>query len=317
MTHSRHTYRHTRTHNKKAMETSVIHDGCYTFRRFQLPDAGVMEDTLAATFVITMAGSTERQSAIKGQLFERLHLTRTIYMVENAGFRNCAKPDLCEQTSNYDILHANIAIFEFAEAAYPGQIIAVMEDDMLWTAEAVHTPKHWAHITQFVHNHTDTMDHYMVGAMVIPCCMTPVLYDLRHIHTLFATCGQLVIHTPRGMSKVRVGYRSVDRCKWHTWQHVDIIFSTHTTYTYYRPLAIQVVEATENSRIWQTWYLRFVITLYGLDRIETAERGWDQARTTSIIISILVMLIATYVVLGGLAFAARRIACALPHCGTF
>ena len=293
-----HTHTHTRTHTNKQTNMSstvAIQDGCYTFRRFQLPDAGVMEDTLAATFVITMAGSTERQSAIQAQLFERLHLTRTIYMVENAGFRHCAKPDLCEQQSNHDLLHANIAIFEYAEAAYPGQMIAVVEDDMLWTAEAVRTTKHWDHIAQFLRRHVDKMDHYLVGAGLYLCGFLPVLFDPRHIRLLRGSATQLVIHTPRGMSKVCAGYQSADRCKWTNWNHVDHLFGTHTAYTYFRPLAVQVFLETENSKVWKTGFHRFYHKLCGVDRIETVERGWDTARTIAIIVSVLVMLLVAYV----------------------
>ena len=62
---------------------------CYTFKKIQFKK-GIYDDSIDATYIITMEDSIDRHKNINEQL-KNIHPTKIVYIVFNKGFKKCEK----------------------------------------------------------------------------------------------------------------------------------------------------------------------------------------------------------------------------------
>ena len=82
---------------------------CYNFKK-KIYKNGVYDQTIDATYIITMENNKSRHNNIEKQL-KKCKLTKITYIVYNKGFKNCEK-NLIKNKSNYDLIHCNLEIFK-------------------------------------------------------------------------------------------------------------------------------------------------------------------------------------------------------------
>lgn len=179
---------------------------------------------IQTTVVITMVGSTRPYM----QQLREVRPTRTVLVLHNCGLRTCPKDDVT--TTAEDLWHANQHIFHmFRDEPLP---ILVLEDDVVFT-RSLDAPT----IEGFLARHPDAA--YNLGGL--PLVSYPV--SRRHLRGLVHGFAHAVVYTA-GARRALLGKKI-------RWLH-DLELGLHVPlYCPLRPMAVQPIQSTENSRMWR------------------------------------------------------------------
>ena len=231
------------------------------------------------TFVLTMEGSP-RRARYMAQL--RAHRpTGRVVILHNRGRARCAKPGWV-RNSAHDLWHANLT----ALARAPAFPVLVLEDDNEFTPTAL---AHAREVEAFLSARSD-VDLYSLGG--IPLVSAPTA-AAHHMRLFLGTLSHAWIYTASGAAKL-ASLRPTDR-SW--WTHDLAVTAAVRGYTSAVPLAVQRMEPTENSRVWDsTGLLSLYMTSYG-DRLVPIHHAFGRAGglvpVATLLMVILVAAVAT------------------------
>jgi hypothetical protein len=220
--------------------------------------AAPMLPSAAAAYVLTLHQT---------DTFPRLHgVARRTYVQRNASFKTCAKG--CVSATNEDLTHAYARLFATIHDEGP---VVVFEDDahLLETA-----PEDLAAIDGFVSTRAFSgLSVYSLGSvgLTVPCGGGHWRY------VLFNGMTHAAIYSDAARAHVvRVRPCEVKHID------VDVIGAMGPHYTYHRPVAVQALRETENSRNWfgnslpeRAWarIMRFLIRVSDMDTDPRAAFG--------------------------------------------
>ena len=224
--------------------------GCY---RLELVAecATPMLPSAAAAYVLTLHAT---------ETFPRLHgVARRTYVQRNESFKTCAKG--CVRATNQDITHAYARLFATIRDEGP---VVVFEDDAHLLENAA---EDLAAIDGFVSTRAfgAGLSVYALGSvgLTVPCGGGHWRY------VSFQGMTHAVIYS----DAARAHIARVRPCEVRHMD-MDVVRSMGPHYTYHRPVAVQALGETENSRTWQgnsivqrAWarVLRWLIRLLQMD----------------------------------------------------
>ena len=202
---------------------------CYCFELLEFED-GLFEN-IDATYILHLEGNG-RLDHIHDQL-KTYHPSKKVYIVYNKGYKKCEK-DLVEQTTGYDLIHANMTVFEHAQQY---KHVLVLEDDFIFNKEVA---KHASHVDDFLKR--DDSFVYQLGGT--PAFALPI--DMHH-YFIYSGTAHSNIYTYLARKKIVDDYM----LKKHTFENMDAYVHTlFTMYMYHEPLCYQTFPLTDNRKNW-------------------------------------------------------------------
>jgi len=227
---------------------------CYNFKKITYTD-GIFTQGIDATYVLHLEGNG-RIDYIEKEL-EKYHITNTVYIVFNKGFKKCTK-SLTKQNSMYDIVDANVNIFQHANEHNYSNIL-ILEDDFIFT-EKIKDIKHIEQIQKFLVKNTNYDFMFHLGA--IPFVSIP--YDYYNNIT-FASGTHACVFSYSFRVRIIENQRAI-----HDWDqyHNKINFYMLNRYAYYTPLCYQLFPETENMKNWgvSPYIINTLIQVTALDK---------------------------------------------------
>ena len=201
--------------------------GCYRLELVAECRAPMLPSA-AAAYVLTLHET---------ETFPRLHgVARRTYVQRNASFKTCAKG--CVRATNQDLTHAYARLFATIRDEGP---VVVFEDDAHLLESA---PEDLAAIDGFVSTRAFSagLSVYSLGSagLTVPCGGGHWRYVVFH------GMAHAVIYS----DAARAHIARVRPCE---VKHIDaeVICAMGPHYTYHRPVAVQALGETENSKTWQ------------------------------------------------------------------
>jgi len=181
---------------------------------------------IKTSVLITMKDSPRRSEYLK-QLC-KFRPTARIIILHNKGFATCQKPEWVNSTA-MDLWHANITSLQLTDKP-----VLILEDDVEFLESFT---RHAAEIERFITN--KDVDIYSLGSL--PLLSIPVNRD--HIRMYVGGCAHAWIYTESGARKMVnakrvIGFHDID------------ISSQLRTYVGREPCAIQKLNNTANSKLW-------------------------------------------------------------------
>jgi hypothetical protein len=210
---------------------------CYTFSKLHFKK-GVYDESVDATYIITMEYSIDRHKNITKQL-KKLQPTKLVYVVFNKGFRKCKK-NLPENKTTFDLIHCNLEIFNHSlENKYSN--ILVLEDDFIIEDTAMDI-KHINEINKFCLQHKN--QKYTLSLGSVPMLILPYTYNFRKLSYFFGAHAFIYSKTYRlyALENKDDIYKITD---WDEYMNFKLC-----NYSYYKPLITQIFSETENQRNW-------------------------------------------------------------------
>ncbi len=211
---------------------------CYKFKKITLAN-GIMDFFVDATYVITLENSP-RMKSVYNQLYE-FKPTTNIFILINKGFKKCKK-NLFKQTTNHDLIDANLQIFLHAKKNNYKNIL-VLEDDFIFNNE-IKKNKHLSRINNFINkkNKENVIFTYNLGVLN----PYPLLPFFNNHYRYFLGGGT------HGMIYTKKFYNfAISQIKDNKINDIDKFqIKDVEMYTYKIPLCAQTVIATENSITW-------------------------------------------------------------------
>jgi len=202
---------------------------CYRFELLEFEDC--LFENVDATYILHLEGNG-RIDHIHDQL-KTYHPSKKVYIVYNKGYKKCEK-ELEKQATNYDIIHANITVFEHAQQY---KHVLVLEDDFIFSNEVMN---HAKHVDTFLER--DTKFVYQLGSN--PIIAIPI--DMYHYRTrgilahanIYSslTRKQLIDDYTQGKIKIK----NID----------SYICTIIPMYMYHKPLCYQTFPMTDNRKNW-------------------------------------------------------------------
>jgi hypothetical protein len=201
---------------------------CYRFELLEFEDC--LFQNVDATYILHLEGNG-RLDHIHEQL-KTYHPSKKVYIVYNKGYKKCEK-NLDKQTSGYDLIHANMTVFEHAKQY---KHVLVLEDDFIFSKDV---KKYAHHVDDFLKR-----DSFVYKLGCLPVFAFPV--DWYHYHDYSGTA-----HSNIYSSSSRKIMLDDYILKTHTFEHMDAyVARLFTTYMFYKPLCYQIFPKTENRKIW-------------------------------------------------------------------
>ena len=239
---------------------------CYNFLPYETKKAGVLDGCVDATYIIHLIDNGRKENILK-QL-KRVIPTKTIYIIENPGFKKCKKM-LKEQKSQFDLVDAFLNAFYHAKENDYNNIL-ILEDDFIWN-DKLNDEKVGNSICNFINEKNDTNFIYALG------CMPLIKINMgnEHQRCLFPATSHAIIYGKKFREKMLVSKeRSSISPIFELFTHWDyqIYHTEKTNYFCYRsPLCYQIFPQTENQRNWPalggiTFILIGIIRLIKLDK---------------------------------------------------
>jgi len=210
------------------------YESCYTFKKITYTD-GLFNKSIDATYIIHLDGNG-RLDSINKQLSD-YHITNTVYILFNKGFKKCKK-ELKLQRSDYDLIDANIEIFNHSKKNNYSNIL-ILEDDFIFNKH-IKSSIHINNINNYLIKNSHAKFVYHLGA--IPFFVIPHnLYTYKSI--CFAT--HATVFTKKSQDYIIEYFSKKYIDDW------DIFILKHIPrYIYYRPLCYQTIPETENKSNW-------------------------------------------------------------------
>ena len=221
-----------------------MNNSCYRFEKIK-NESGLLDNSVDATYVLHLEGNG-RLDSIRNQL-NHFHITKTVYIVFNKGYKTCEK-NLHIEAPTMDLIHAFINIFKHSvEKGYNN--ILILEDDFEFS-EKIKEPVIYEDINFFINKKADTAFVYYLGC--IPYLQIP--YYGNHNKIILSSGTHACVYS----RKTRNSVLSIDIKSIKDWDEYNNLYSSR--YMFYQPLCYQLVTDTENSREWSK-YSNITITL--------------------------------------------------------
>jgi len=224
--------------NKKITKIHQYNSKCYRFVK-QTYDSGLFDSCIDSAYVLIMENSS-RLPEIQKQLTKHKP-SSTVMMQYNQGFRKCKK-QLQKQASNYDLVDAYRNIFIHALAS-GYQSILVMEDDFFMDK---YNNDDIERICKFIR--TKHPDVYNLGALGCIGTFIGTLQDSINYHykCTVSSSSHGVIYRNSYMKEF-IKKASYGKIIGSDQFPND---KKYNVYTYYKPIAFQLIPETENSKNW-------------------------------------------------------------------
>lgn len=228
---------------KKSTQKNIknIHQNnskCYYFNT-QKYNTGLFDSCIDMAYVLTMVNSL-RLPKLNKELSEHKPST-TIVFQYNQGFRKCKKK-LKHHKSNYDLTDAYRNVFLNALVRGYSRIL-VMEDDFFMRDYKIDDIER---ICEFIKKNNPHA--YNLGASMCQSNIFDTLNDqIYHYKCDFSTATHAVIYNESFMKDfvIAASKGQIKQCD-RLWND-----KKYNTYTYYKPIAFQLIPETENM---ETWY---------------------------------------------------------------
>jgi hypothetical protein len=220
---------------------------CYRFELLEFEDC--LFENIDATYILHLEGNG-RLDHIHEQL-KTYHPTKKVYLVYNKGYK-CKE---LNKSTNYDLIHANMTIFEHAS---PYKHVLVLEDDFIFSPDVV---PHATHVDDFLKR--DTLFVYQLGSK--PLLAIPI--DMHHYRTI-GLLAHANIYSPLARKQLLQDYEENKMNDVHIDNYIKNVLPV---YMYHTPLCYQTFPMTKNRKNWhkdnavlkalENWF----ITWTGLD----------------------------------------------------
>lgn len=273
---------------------------CYTFEEHKF-SKGLLDASVDATYVINLRNNGRYDSILKEVTDYKP--TSLVYVVLNDGYKKCKKILPQAQTedtqhSALDLVDANLQIFKHANQMKYKNIL-VLEDDCFFRSD-IREEKVLHELNTFFIDYSSASFTYRLGCM--PFLMLPFL---THVPYGFYQGTHAYVIS----QKARTTAINMDESTIEDW---DMFINVLTSqYTYYKPLAYQILPETENQKFWGTFNNSVVtyickiinkiciayIKLVGVDK--KAEPGYSITYTVAKILYSLLILLVLFIVYKG------------------
>uniref|UniRef100_A0A6C0HIS7 Glycosyltransferase n=1 Tax=viral metagenome TaxID=1070528 RepID=A0A6C0HIS7_9ZZZZ len=188
-----------------------------------------------ATYVVHLETNGRLEQVRKG--LRDYFPSKNTFILFNKGYKNCKK-NLPKQTSAYDIVDANLAIFRDAREKNYRNIL-ILEDDFFFHKDI---RNHAPQVDAFILKKQDEEIFYFLGC--IPGVVFP--YDWNHYRVLLGVATHAVIYSKNYRDELlNTAQSEID-----DWDMFQMRFKPLHRYMYFKPLCYQLFPETENSKMW-------------------------------------------------------------------
>lgn len=213
-----------------------MNNNCYNLKLTEY-NIGLFDKSIDATYIIFLEGNKKRYNNIKKEL-EKNKPTKKVYILYNKGFKNCNKDKYITTTAK-DLVDCNIHIFKHAKKKNYDNIL-ILEDDYILDNK-IKNKKIIDDIDNFLLKKKNSSFSFYLGTL--PFIFIP--YNININKGLVNIYTHSVIFSKKYRENVlKYNYKSIN-C-WDIFQNKF----NFNKYYYYKPLAYQKIEATENSLNW-------------------------------------------------------------------
>jgi len=228
-----------------------MESNCYTFKKEQYKNHIFKE--VQATYVIHLEGNG-RLDNIYSQL-QKYHITETVYIVFNKGFKKCTKDEKIDKAP-LDLIDAFYTVFKDANNKGYNNIL-ILEDDFIFD-EKIADPTCSQDIDMFIKKKQNSEFIYYLGE--IPWLQTYM--GGKHHTLLFSTGTHACIYSNAFMKKMieQIKQETID--DWDSflnlsWKMLGI------RYKYDIPLCYQIFPDTDNRKNWSGSNIFTMKHIYG------------------------------------------------------
>jgi hypothetical protein len=211
---------------------------CYDYNKLSFND-GILNDSVDATYIIHLKDNG-RYDSIQQQLSE-YHITNTVYIVVNQGFKKCSKT-LTKQNTVHDLIDAYLQVFKHSlEQNY--NTILILEDDFIFS-EKIKNPVVYKDINNFLVSKKTENFIYYLGC--IPYAQT---VGLTNHNRVFISGGtHAVMYSKKNREYIISKFKPEQIIDWDCLQSMNSLY--YNKYMYYQPLCYQLFPETENKKNW-------------------------------------------------------------------
>jgi hypothetical protein len=260
---------------------------CYIFEKRQYNN-GFLDSFVDATYILTMEDSN-RKDNYEIQLKEFIP-TKIVYIVYNKGYKKCNK-ELFKQTSNYDIIDANLNIMNHSLKNNYNNIL-ILEDDFIFNKD-IKDNKIINEIKYLFYNNINDTFYFNLGPF-------PILF-----YPSLNTNIYRGIHNPASQSIIynkNIIFKITNDKNINNYYHIDqYLTKNYKNYFYKIPLSYQTIPETENKKYWagnnaQSIYDIYFIKMinyfiYLLEINSNPKLGWNRLYNILFFINYLLFII--------------------------
>lgn len=229
----------------KKEKRNMINPECYVVTK-RTYGSGIFDDSVDATFIITIVGSDRMQQA--QEQLDFIVPTKDVYIVYNSPAPECQKELVghpVEETYQ-DLTHAYIYVVQHAALLnYKGRVL-ILEDDFVWHPRLA-DPAIQGDLNTFLDSNNPRL--YALGAVWGFAFPAPWLGfgSLKHIWiNERAGSHALVISNDTRMDLLSMRWSSQRK-----WDIDEILTSYGGMYMYWEPLCVQCLTNTKNSNTYK------------------------------------------------------------------
>lgn len=206
---------------------------CYRFESVNGSDP--LFHNVDATYVIHLENNG-RLDKIKTELRQH-YPSQNTSILYNKGYKKCEK-QLPEKETRFDLMHANLHIFEDARKKQYKNIL-ILEDDFFFRDNI---RDYNGEVDEFLKTHESTEFVYYLGNM--PLVMFP--YSGNHFRSIVGMGSHGVIYS----ESYRNELSKIPMDVINDWDVYQMGFRNHRRFMYGKPLCYQLFPETENSQKW-------------------------------------------------------------------
>ena len=244
-------------------------DNCYRFKNINY-NSGIFDNFVDMTYVLLMENSKREK-----HVYNELNLfkpTKNVKIQYNRGFKNCSK-DLCEQKSNWDIIHSTYNIFlDSIKNNYKN--ILILEDDFI--VNNIIFDKY------IIQDLKDIINNVRIDILLLGIFTSYIITQKSKIYKcgnkLNIPCGGTqgyIINYDAIVKFIKLYEMSCKQAKIFTNNgHIDWFYNSKhfDTYFYYKPLIIQPLEETENKKTsWNNLLSNIYIYIFNFNNTNKKE----------------------------------------------
>jgi hypothetical protein len=233
-----------------------INDECYNFKQINYNN-GLLDEIIDCTYVIHLEGRPKRLEQIYYQL-DKYNLSKKILILFCKGFKKCNSNSNIKSIK-HDLIESNFYIFEHAKNNNYNNIL-ILEDDFLLDKK-IKNINNINNIKNFFNNKKNKSFVYSLGG--IPYISFPLYYDLNTWYSPKIITSHAIIFTKEFREKLlNIGLNKIIEkdMGWDT----ELLTSS---YFYYKVLAYQTLDDTDNRKTWSWPLLNNVMNLLKLDTL--------------------------------------------------
>ena len=256
---------------------------CYYYEEFHVTQ-GSLDPSVDCTYVLIMHGSPRKEQIY--QNIVKANLTTKVVFQYNYGYKKCEK-SLRKQGPNYDLEDANKTVFKHAlNRGY--KRILLLEDDCEFD-ERVRDPDVIADLNSFLLEKNPSI--YSLGTTFSLSSPIDIVRQKKHHLLLYNSAAHAVIYSEDYMRYAIDADFMLGHSDFETNRHAS-------KYTYYKPVAYQKVQETENAREgWgYIWPLvnNVLVKPTGIDK--QVQPGFDMLKVVNDTLTIGCLLMCLFVI---------------------